>query len=58
MARTDKSAKISAAIDAIKRGEFANYANAAKEYGCDRGALSRRIRGLTKTKKEANSFYH
>jgi hypothetical protein len=58
MARTDKSAKISAAIDAIKRGEFANYANTAKEYGYDRGALSRRIRGLTKTKKEANSFYH
>jgi len=51
-----KSEAIDKAIAAIRRGEFSDYANAAKEYGCDRGALSWRIRGLTKSKKEADSF--
>jgi hypothetical protein len=52
-----KSKAIDAAVDAIKRGEFANYANAAQKYGCDRGVLSRRMRGLTKSKRQAMSFY-
>jgi len=58
MARADKSAQIEAALAAIRRGEFVNFANAATKYGCDRTTLSKRIRGLTKSKKEANSFYH
>ena len=58
MAKADKSAAIDSAIAAIKREEFANYANAAKKFKCDRSALSRRIRGLTKSRKEANSFYY
>ncbi len=52
-----KSSRIDAAIAAIQRGEFSDYASAAREHKCDRGALSRRIRGLTKS-KEANSFWH
>ena len=53
-----KSSRIDAAIAAIQRGEFSDYANAARKHKCDRGALSRRIRGLTRSKKEANSFWH
>jgi hypothetical protein len=53
-----KLRRINDAIAAIRRGEFTDYANAAREYKCDRGALSRRICGLTKSKKDANSFWH
>ena len=53
-----KSTQIDNAVAAIKRGEFIHYANAAEHYGCDRSALSRRMRGLTKSKKLANSFWH
>ncbi|KAF4627253.1 hypothetical protein G7Y89_g10904 [Cudoniella acicularis] len=58
MARVDKSARIDAAVAALKRGEFTNYSNAATKYGCDRTSLSKRMRGLTKSKKEANSLWH
>ena len=30
MARIDKSARVTAAVEAIRRGEFTNYAKAAK----------------------------
>jgi hypothetical protein len=53
-----KLRRINDAIAVIRRGEFTNYANTAREYKCDRGALSRRIRSLTKSKKDANSFWH
>ena len=43
-----KSKRIDAAVAAIRRGEFSDYAKAATEYKCDCGAVSRRIRGLTK----------
>ena len=56
--RCTKSARIDAAVEAIRRGEFIRYSNAAAKYGCDRSALGRHICGLTKSKKEANSFYH
>jgi hypothetical protein len=58
MARIDKSARITAAVDAIRRGEYTDYANAARHYKCSQTAVSRRVRGLTKTRKEANSFWH
>ena len=58
MARIDKSARITAAVDAIRRGEFTNYANIAKHYKCLQTAVSRRVRGLTKTRQEANLFWH
>jgi hypothetical protein len=56
--RSTKSERIEAAIDAIRRGEFTDYANAAKKCGCDCSTLSKRIRGLTKSKKDTNSFFH
>ena len=58
MARIDKSARITKAIDAIQRGEFTEYSKAADYYGCSCSAVSRRIRGLTKTRQQANSFWH
>ena len=58
MGRVDKSHLVSQAVSSIERGEFTDYSKAAKHYGCDRTAVSRRIRGLTKTRKEANSFYY
>ena len=51
-----KSRRIDAAITTIQRGEFVHYSPVADKYGCDCSALSWRIRGLTKSKKEANSF--
>jgi len=57
MARIDKSARVTAAVDAIRRGEFTDYAKAAKKYGCTHSAVSRRVRGLTKTRREAHSFW-
>jgi hypothetical protein len=53
-----KSSRINKAVAAIQRGEFTYYANIAREFKCDRSAVSRRIRGLTKLKKEANSFWY
>jgi hypothetical protein len=52
-----KSKAIDEAVAAIKRGEFIHYSDAAKKYKCDRSALSRRVCGLTKTKKDADSFW-
>jgi hypothetical protein len=57
MARISKSEAIDAAVAAIRRGEFTHYSQAAKYYKCDRTSVSKRIRGLTKTRKEANSFF-
>jgi hypothetical protein len=53
-----KSKRINAAIAAIQRGEFIVYAHAIDYYKCDRSALSRRIRGLTKSRKESLSFWN
>src|SRR5580700_10192667 len=56
--KKDKSASIDAAVAAIQRGEFTDYEAAAQANGCSRSGVSRRIRGLTKTRIEANSFWH
>ncbi len=53
-----KSKAVDAVVAAIQRGEFTDYSNAAKHFECSHSAVSRRVRGLTKTKKEANSFWH
>jgi hypothetical protein len=58
MARIDKSARVDKAVAAIKRGEFTNYAKAAENFECTRSAVSRRVRGLTKSRRDANSFWH
>jgi len=58
MARIDKSGRITKAVDTVGRGEFSDYTKAADHFKCSRSAVSRRVRGLTKTRKEANSFWH
>src|ERR1700716_3244103 len=57
MARVDKSAHVDKAVSAIRRGEFTDYSKAAAHFGCHCTAVSKRIRGLTKTRQDANSFY-
>ena len=56
--KIDKSARIDAAVTAFQRGEFADYQSAADSTGASRSGVSRRIRGLTKSRREANSFWH
>jgi len=58
MERADKSALVTAAVLAIRRGEFKDYSNTAKKYYCSYMAVIRRIKGETKTWQEANSFYN
>jgi hypothetical protein len=53
-----KSIRIDKVMAAIQRGEFIHYANATKYYRYDRSTLSRRIKGLTKSKKLANLFWY
>ena len=57
MARADKSTRVSAAVDAIKRGEYTSYSAAAKAFKCDRTAVSRRIRLLTHSHQDADSLF-
>jgi hypothetical protein len=57
MARADKSALISQAVAAIRAGKFVDYSKAAAHFGVDRTSVSKRVRGLTKTRQEANSFF-
>jgi hypothetical protein len=51
-----KSKRVNAIVTAIQRGEFTVYVDVAREYKCDRGAVSWRIKGLIKSRKEALSF--
>ena len=53
-----KTLHIDKAMAAIQRGEFIHYANAAQYYKCSRSAVSWRMRALTKSKKDANSFWY
>jgi hypothetical protein len=45
-------------VAAIQRGEFTHYTDIAREFKYNRSTVSRRIRSLTKSKKEANSFWY
>jgi hypothetical protein len=56
MARADKSARIAAAIAAIRSGETKDYSKAAAEFIVYCATISKRIRVLTKLRKDANSF--
>jgi hypothetical protein len=51
-----KSKRIDAVITAIQRGEFTIYSDTIDYYECSHSAVSRHIRGLTKSRKEALSF--
>ena len=58
MGRADKSAQVTKAVLTIHSGEFKDYSNAAKKFHCSHTAVMRRIKGQTKTRQEANSFWH
>jgi hypothetical protein len=53
-----KSKRIDAAIGVIQRGEFTVYSDVADYYEYSRLVVSRHMRGLTKSRKEALSFWH
>ena len=57
MARADKSAAINKAVAVIRSGEFSDYSKAARHFKCDRTSISKRIRLLTRSRKEADSFW-
>jgi hypothetical protein len=56
MGRIDKLARVTQAVNTIRRGEFTNYAKVAREYKYSYIAISRHVRGLIKTRREAYSF--
>jgi uncharacterized protein YoaH (UPF0181 family) len=58
MGRADKSAQVTKAVLIIRSGEYIDYSNAAKKFYYSHMAVIRRIKGLTKTRQEANSFYY
>ena len=58
IARPDKSALVNAAVAVFQRGEFTDYTEAAKYFKYDCTSVSKRIRGLTKTRKEVTYFYY
>ena len=53
-----KTLRIDKAVAAIQRGEFVYYANIAKYYKYSRSTVSRRMRALTKSKKDINLFWY
>jgi hypothetical protein len=57
MTRVDKSARIALAIAAIRSGEIKDYSKAAAKFNVNRTTISKRIRGLTKSRKDADSFW-
>jgi hypothetical protein len=57
MTRVDKSARIASAIAAIRSGEIKDYSKAAAKFNVDCTTISKRIRGLTKSRKDADSFW-
>jgi hypothetical protein len=57
MGRCGKSARIAKAVAAIEAGRFKNYITAADFFKCDPTSVSKRIRGVTHSRKEANSLY-
>ena len=57
MGRADKSARIANAIEDIRSGKFRHYSEAAKKWDVDPTTISKRIRCLTKSRKDADSFY-
>jgi hypothetical protein len=54
MGRTDKSARIAKAIEL---GEIKDYSEAARRFEINRTMISRRIKGITQSREEADSLY-
>jgi hypothetical protein len=58
MARGDKSAYINKVIDDFNRGKFIDYFIIANYNNYSYSFILRYIYSLTKSRKEANSFYY
>jgi hypothetical protein len=58
MARADKSARIIAVIETIRKGDFSDYSKAITYYNYGPIIVSRRIRSKTYSRKETNSFWY
>ena len=58
MARSDKSALVTAAVEAFRRGDYSTLTAVAHAKGVHPTAVQRRLNGLTKTRREANSSYY
>ena len=56
MARADKSVAIYKVVDITERGLFREYSKAAVKYRYNLTGVSKRIRLLTKTWRDADSF--
>ena len=57
MARADKLARITIAVEAIKTRACTSYKAYSAKYGVDRTTISKRVRGLIKLRQEAASIY-
>ena len=54
MTRADKSYRIDRAVEALERGQYANASEAARDVGCDRTSITKRMKSATHTRKEAD----
>jgi hypothetical protein len=57
MGRADKSARITVVVKAIETGACTSYKACSIRFGVDRTTISKRVRGLTRLRKEAASVY-
>ncbi|KAF8851538.1 hypothetical protein BDZ45DRAFT_679042, partial [Acephala macrosclerotiorum] len=58
IARADKSALVTSAVEAIRSGRFSSAKEAGREFKVHHTAVTRKLNGRTKTRREAQSFYH
>ncbi|KAF8846819.1 hypothetical protein BDZ45DRAFT_784518 [Acephala macrosclerotiorum] len=58
IARADKSALVTSAVEAIRSGKFSSTREAGREFKVHHTIVTRRLNGRTKTRREAQSFYY
>jgi hypothetical protein len=56
IARVDKSARVTAAVEAIRKGKFTDYTKATKYYNYNPISVSKKIQGKTYTRKKTDFF--
>jgi hypothetical protein len=56
MARADKSARVTAAVKAIRKRDFSDYSKAIAYYNYSPTIVSRRIHSKTYSRKKVDSF--
>ena len=57
MGRADKSVRIAVVVEAIETRACTSYKAYSIRFGVDRTTISKRVRGLTRSRKEAASVY-